>query len=81
MNSPFIYITTHGVDPEDRDQLDALLVDYHRLLQEREPDLLAHHAYFDDSGTELSLVQVHRNPESAEQHMRVARELIQKGWR
>ena len=77
--NPFIYITTHRVELGARAELEALLVEYHRLLIEEEPDLLGHYAYFDEPRAELTLVQIHRDPESAERHMQLAGELIQKG--
>jgi hypothetical protein len=77
--NPFIYITTHRVEDEVRAELETLLVEYHRLLLEEEPDLLEHYAYFDDSRGELTLIQIHRDAASAERHMQVAGELIQKG--
>ena len=79
MSTPFVYITTHRVAPERRAELEQLLREYHRLLIDREPDLLAHHAYFDETGTELSLVQIQRDAAAAEQHMRVAGPAIARG--
>jgi len=79
MSAPLICITTHRVAPESRDQLEALLEEYTELLAEQEPDLIAHYAYFDESGAELSLVQVQRNTAAAEHHMEVAGALIGEG--
>lgn len=79
MTVPFVFITTHRVAPGNRAELDRRLAEYHRHLRANEPDLLAHYAYYDETGTELSLVQVQRDSDAAEHHMRVARELIGKG--
>lgn len=79
MTALLIYITTHRVAVEDRAELDTLLDDYHATLRDQEPDLLAHHAYYDESGTELTLVQVQRDTDAAERHMKVAGPLIARG--
>ncbi|NJP46181.1 antibiotic biosynthesis monooxygenase [Actinacidiphila epipremni] len=78
MNSPFIYLTAHRVDPTRRDELDALLAKYTETISANE-GLLAHYAYYDEEGTELTLVQVHRDAASGEQHMQVAGPLIAQG--
>ena len=79
MTSPFIYLTAHRVDPDRRPELDALLAEYTALLSTNELDLLAHGSYYNEAGTELTLVQVHRDAASAEWHMQVAGPLIAQG--
>jgi hypothetical protein len=84
MNAPFVYITTHQVPRAVLPELDGLLAEYQALMEAREPGLMAHHAYLgcarpDGDGAELTLVQIHRDAASAEQHMKVSGGLIAKG--
>jgi hypothetical protein len=79
MATPFICITSHRVDPERRPELEQLSREYTEFLYANEPDLLAHYSYFDESRSELSLVQVHRDAASAERHMQLAGQLIRRG--
>jgi hypothetical protein len=79
MTTPFIYITTHRIDPEHRAELDALTTEYTDYLRANEEDLLAHYSYRDETGCELSLVQIHRDAESAERHLKLAGPLIHRG--
>jgi quinol monooxygenase YgiN len=79
MQAPFIYITSHRVDDAGRAELPALLNDYHDVMAAEEPGLLAHHAYLNSDRTELTLVQMHRDAASAEEHMRATGHLIAAG--
>lgn len=71
MATPFVFITTHKVRPGSLDALKALTRDYTAFLDEHDARLVAHSAFLNEDGTELSLVQVHPDAASAEHHMRI----------
>lgn len=79
MDAPFIYITTHRVAPEDVDEFRALAMEYTALLEANEPRMLAHHLYVDPDNFEVSLVQIHPDADSAEEHVRVAGHYFPRG--
>jgi quinol monooxygenase YgiN len=79
MPAPFIFITTHKINPGKLDEFKALSREYEEFVRANEPDLLAYYAYLDEDSSEAALVQVHRDAASAEHHMQVAAEKIGQG--
>ncbi len=71
MNTPFVFITTHRIKPDGRDQFTALHREYVRFVEEHEPRMLGHFTYLNEDGTEVSLLQWHADAESADQHLEV----------
>jgi hypothetical protein len=70
MPGPFIFIATnrlkHGKLEAERKRVPALV----EFIEENEPRLIAFNEYANEEGTEVSVVQVHRDAESMEFHMR-----------
>jgi quinol monooxygenase YgiN len=79
MPAPFIFITTHKINPGKLDAFKTLSREYEEFVRANEPDLLAYYAYLDEDSSEAALVQVHRDAASAEHHMQVAAEKIGQG--
>jgi hypothetical protein len=79
MPAPFIFVTTHRISEGRLEEFTALAEQYLQFVEAHEPDMVAHYAYLDEDGTEVSLVQVHPDAASAERHMQVAGELIGRG--
>lgn len=69
MNPPFVFITTHRIKPDRQEQFAALHAEYVRLVEADEPRILGHFSYLNEDGTEVSLVQIHPDAESADQHL------------
>ena len=66
MSGPFIFIATNrlkeGKLEDERERVPGLV----EFIEENEPRLLAFNEYANDEGTEVSVVQVHRDAESME---------------
>ena len=69
MTAPFVFITTHRIKPESRDEFMTVHRDYVHFVEESEPGMLGHFSYLSADGTEVSLVQVHTDAESADRHL------------
>ena len=76
MTTPFIFITTHRIKPGRLDELAAATREYNDFIEANEPLVHAHVAYTDEDRGEISLVQVHPDAESADNHLRLAGEHI-----
>lgn len=79
MPAPFIFITTHKINPGKLDEFKELSREYEEFVRANEPDLLAYYAYLNEDSSEAALVQIHRDAASAEHHMQVAAEKIGQG--
>ena len=80
MSGPFIFIATNrlkeGKLEAERERVPGL-VDF---IQENEPRLLAFNEYANEEGTEVGVVQVHRDSESMEFHMRTVAERAARAY-
>ncbi|MGZ6670556.1 MAG: antibiotic biosynthesis monooxygenase, partial [Solirubrobacteraceae bacterium] len=72
MSDPFIFITTHTVKDGRFEELERLTDEFLGFVQANEPGLLSIGAYLNDDGDRLTLVQVHRDAESMDFHLRIA---------
>jgi hypothetical protein len=79
MSAPFIFITTHKINPGKLGEFKELSSEYERFVCVNEPDLLAFYAYLDEDSTEASLVHIHRDAASADHHMKIAADKIAQG--
>jgi quinol monooxygenase YgiN len=76
MSDPFIFITTHTVKDGRLEELERLTDEFLEFVQANEPGLVSIGAYLNDGRDRLTLVQVHRDAESMDFHLRVAGEKI-----
>lgn len=79
MSAPFIFITTHKINPGQLDEFKRLSREFEEFVRANEPDLLAYYAYLDEDTSEASLVQIHRDASSADFHMEIAAGKIAQG--
>jgi quinol monooxygenase YgiN len=79
MSAPFIFITTHKINPGQLGEFRKLSRQYEEFVHANEPDLLGYYAYLDEVSSEAALVQIHRDAASAEHHMQIAAGKIGQG--
>lgn len=76
MAPPFIFINTYEIK---EGQLDAFKKDFRRVLdlvEAEQPRVLYIASYFNEAGTEATVLQIHPDVESFENHMALAEEHI-----
>jgi hypothetical protein len=72
MAAPFIFIGTHKVKPGKLEEFEAWFADYcDTTVEPNEPRLLSFNAYADPETNEVTVVQLHPDPESMVHHMSV----------
>ena len=80
MSGPFIFIATNrlkeGMLEDERERVPGLV----EFIQENEPRLLAFNEYGNEEGTEVGVVQVHRDAESMEFHMKTVAEKAARAY-
>ncbi|MEQ4205244.1 antibiotic biosynthesis monooxygenase [Actinopolymorpha sp. B17G11] len=76
MTTPFIFVTTHEVDPRRQDEFRALTAEYTEFVRANEPTMLAHHTYLDPERSEVSLVQIHKDAASADRHLQLVEPML-----
>jgi quinol monooxygenase YgiN len=70
MSGLFVVVTKSRVKPGKAEEYSAWLEKFCDLVEEREPRILAFHAYADEDGALSTVVQVHPDAESMEFHFR-----------
>jgi quinol monooxygenase YgiN len=78
MSQPFIFIGTHRLKKGKQDAFRQSCEELVDLVEASEPRLIAFNLYIDESGSEVSVVQVHPDAESMLFHMKLAREHIEQ---
>ncbi|PVG81121.1 hypothetical protein DDE18_20145 [Nocardioides gansuensis] len=76
MSTPFIYTSTYRVRAGRFQDARNKLAEHAEFIEANEPRLVAFHIFADEEAGTVSVVQVHRDPESMEFHMKVASEHI-----
>ena len=80
MSGPFIFIATNrvkeGMLDAERERVPGLV----EFIEENEPRLLAFNEYANEEGTEVGVVQVHRDGESMELHMKMVAERAARAY-
>jgi hypothetical protein len=71
VSTPFVFVTTHRIKPGGLERFTAMHDEYVDFVERHEPRMLGHFTYLSDDGTEVSLVQIHADPESAEHHLQL----------
>jgi quinol monooxygenase YgiN len=71
MFAPFVYVGTIRVKPGRVEALRAQLVELVDFVETNEPRMIAFHAYLDEKGETLAIVQVHPDAASMEFHLQV----------
>ena len=73
MSGPFIFIATNRLKPGKLDDERARVPGLVDFIEANEPQLIAFNEYVNEEGTEVAVVQVHRDADSMAFHMGRAR--------
>jgi hypothetical protein len=80
MSSPFIFIATNrlkaGQLERERNRVPGLV----EFIEASEPRLIAFNEFVNDSGDEVTVVQIHPDARSMEAHMEIVRERAQEAY-
>jgi len=76
MSTPFIFTGTYEVREGRFEDARKKLTEHAEFIETNEPRLVAFHVFTDEGAGTASIVQVHRDPESMEFHMRLVAEHI-----
>jgi quinol monooxygenase YgiN len=71
MSGPFIYVGTTAIKAGKLEEARKHLAELVEFVETNEPRMIAFHAYLDEEGSKLTIVQVHPDPSSMEFHMQV----------
>lgn len=71
MATPFVYVGTTKVKPGKLEALREQLSELADFVDANEPRMVAFHAFLDEAGSKLTIVQVHPDSASMEFHMQV----------
>jgi hypothetical protein len=71
MSEPFIYLSTYAVRSGHLDEALDSCREVARLVESREPRMLVFQFFADDSGRQITCLQVHAEAESMANHMSV----------
>ena len=80
MSEPFIFIGTHTIREGKLEDFKKQWRELLDVVEVKEPRLIAFNAYVNEDGTELTVVQVHPDPDSMLFHMQVARDHISEAY-
>ena len=76
MSTEFIYTGTYRVREGRFEDARKKLAEHAEFIEANEPRLIAFHVFTDEAAGTVSIVQLHRDPESMEFHMKLAAEHI-----
>jgi quinol monooxygenase YgiN len=71
MSGPFIYVGTTTIKPGKLEEARKNLAELVDFVETNEPRMIAFHAFLDEEGSKLTIVQVHPDSASMEFHMQV----------
>ena len=74
MSSPFIFIATNRLKPGKLDRERKRVPGLVEFIEANEPRLIAFNEYVNDTGDEVTVVQIHPDAASMEAHMGIVRE-------
>jgi len=82
MSQPFVYIGTHTIKEGKLEEFKKMWPEHVELVETNEPRLIAFHAFLDEAGSRVAIVQVHPDAESMRFHMQVISEHLASatGW-
>ena len=71
MSGPLIVVFSYSIKPGSQEDAPRRLAELVDFVETNEPRMIAFHAYLDQDGKSLSIVQVHPDSASMEFHMQV----------
>jgi hypothetical protein len=80
MAPPFIFIATNRLQPGALDRERARVPDLVAFIERNEPQVIAFNEYVNDTGDEVSVVQVHPDAASFELHLGVVAERAREAY-
>jgi quinol monooxygenase YgiN len=80
MNEPFIFISVHTVKEGRLDALRELTARFVDFIADNEPRTLGLHAYLDETGTQLTMVQIHADADAMDAHLEIAGDMIRQAF-
>ena len=80
MSEPFIFIGTHTIREGKLEDFKKQWRELLDVVEAKEPRLIAFNAYVNESGTDVTVVQVHPDADSMLFHMQVARDHISEAY-
>jgi len=78
MSEPVVYVDTSDVRPGKLEELEVAVTELAKVLDAKEPQLVAYQVYFDHAGTRMTVLHVHRDAASLRRHMEVGGPLFGK---
>lgn len=78
MSAPFIVRSVSRIHPGKADAYQPVVVDFCKLVEEREPRLLGFHIYVSEDRTSEVVVQIHPDAESMQHHLEVMGEKVRE---
>jgi quinol monooxygenase YgiN len=77
MGQPFVYIGTHKIKAGKLEEFQKMWPGHVELVETNEPRLIAFHAFVDEEGNKVAIVQVHPDSASMRTHMQVISEALE----
>jgi quinol monooxygenase YgiN len=78
MSEPIVVVDSSEIREGKADELKAALEELVEFVEANEGDPIAYSVYFDESGTRMTVVQIHPNSASMELYMKVAGPVFRK---
>jgi hypothetical protein len=76
VSAPFIFITRHRIRDDKVEEFESFGRTFLEFVEQNQSQPIGFHLYATAEGAEATLVQVHPNAESMDNHLRVSGELI-----
>ena len=73
MSPPLVYVDTSEVRDGALEELRVAIRELAEFVEENEPQLVSYDVYFSEDGTQMTVIHVHADPASLDDHMDVAR--------
>jgi hypothetical protein len=80
MSSPFIFIATNRLKPSALERERKRVPGLVEFIEANEPRLIAFHEYVNETGDEVTVVQIHPDAASMEGHMEIVRERAMEAY-
>jgi hypothetical protein len=80
MSSPFIFIATNRLKPSALERERKRVPGLVEFIEANEPRLIAFNEYVNETGDEVTVVQVHPDAASMEAHMEIVRERAMEAY-
>jgi hypothetical protein len=72
MADPILVVDTSEIESADVPEVKRLFAELVAFVEANEAEPIAYSVYFDDSGTRMTVAQIHPSSESMERHLEVA---------